>query len=124
MAEALLKSLGGDRFEVHSAGIEPGTLNPLAVTAMKAIGIDISSNLTKSVFDYYKDGSVFDYVITVCDETSGERCPVFPGITKRMHWSFSDPSSFAGSAEEKLEKTVMVREQILTRLKSWLKTLE
>jgi arsenate reductase len=123
MAEALLKSLGGDKFEVQSAGIEPGILNPLAVAAMKDAGIDISSKLTKSVFDYFKDGSIFNYVITVCDETSAERCPIFPGLATRLHWSFRDPSSFEGSFEEKLIKTIAVREEIKAKILDWLNML-
>ena len=80
MAEAFLKQLAGDRFEVESAGIEPGALNPIVVDAMKEIGIDISGNQTKDVFDFLKRGKAFSYVITVCDEASGERCPIFPGV--------------------------------------------
>lgn len=80
MAEAFLNNLGGDRFEAVSAGLEPGTLNPLVVEVMKEAGIDISQNRTKSVFDLFKKGELFSYVITVCDEASAQRCPVFPGL--------------------------------------------
>jgi arsenate reductase len=120
MAEALLNQLAGDRFEAASAGIEPGQLNPIAVEAMRQIGIDISKNSTKSVASMIESGPSFDYVITVCDETSAERCPVFPGMTKRLHWSFPDPSSFTGSLDEKLAATEKVREQIRDRLVQWL----
>lgn len=119
MAEALLKKIGGSDFEVESAGLEPGTLNPLAVDAMKRIGIDISKNPTKKVFDMFKEGRLFSHVITVCDETSAERCPIFPGITTRVHWSFEDPSSFQGTYEEKLKKTEAVRDQIAEKIKSF-----
>ncbi len=102
MAEAFLKALGGERFEVYSAGIEPGALNPLVVEVMKEIGIDISKNKTKDVEDFYKKGETFSYVITVCDQASAEMCPIFPGVVKRLHWSFADPSSFAGPHEERL----------------------
>src|SRR5271156_3809958 len=105
MAEAFLNQICGEFFEAHSAGIEPGKLNPLVVEAMQEIGIDISGNKTKAVFDFIKSGRIFSYVITVCDETSAERCPIFPGVTKRLHWGFPDPSSFQGSVEEKLAKT-------------------
>jgi len=96
MAEAFLKQMAGDRFEVESAGLEPGKLNPLAVEVMGEIGIDISQNKTKSVFDFYKQGKRYDYVITVCDESHAGRCPVFLGtaVTNRMHWAFDDPSEF------------------------------
>jgi arsenate reductase (thioredoxin) len=120
MAEALLKEMAGDRFEVESAGLEPGKLNPLAVEVMKEIGLDISQNKTKSAFELFKAGKLYTHVITVCDETSAERCPFFPGITTRLHWSFADPSSFTGSHEEKLEKTRAVREAIRRKIQSWL----
>ena len=79
---------------------------------MREVGIDISGNQTKAVFDIYKSGKPFAYVITVCDEASAERCPIFPGITQRLHWSFADPSSFQGTHEERLAKTCEVRDTI------------
>jgi arsenate reductase len=124
MAEALLRKIAGDRFEVESAGLDPGVLNPLAVEVMKEIGIDISQNKTKSAFDLFKEGKLYTHVITVCDETSAEKCPIFPGITTRLHWSFADPSSFTGNHEEKQEKTRQVREAIGGKIKAWLKELE
>jgi arsenate reductase (thioredoxin) len=124
MAEALLKKIAGDRFDVESAGLEPGVLNPLAVEVMKEIGIDISQNKTKSAFDLFKEGSLYTHVITVCDETSAEKCPFFPGITSRLHWSFADPSSFTGTWEEKLEKTRQVREDIREKITAWLKEMD
>jgi arsenate reductase len=124
MAEAWLKHLGGDRFDAQSAGLEPGTLNPLAVEVMKEVGIDISANLTKSVFDLHKQGLIFDDVITVCDESSSERCPVFPGIVKRLHWSFENPSSFKGTWEEKVAKTRVVRDQIKAKAAAWIQDLK
>ena len=123
MAEAFLKALGGERFEVYSAGIEPGVLNPLVVDVMKEIGIDISGNKTKSVFGFYEKGELFSYVVTVCDQASAEMCPIFPGVTKRLHWSFADPSSFAGTHEEKLEQTRAVRDAIKERVEEWLREL-
>ncbi|HUL44952.1 MAG TPA: arsenate reductase ArsC [Bacteroidota bacterium] len=116
MAEAFLKKYGSERFEVESAGIEPGKLNPIVVDAMKEIGIDISMNRTKGVFDFLKQGKHFHYVITVCDETSGERCPIFPGVSERLHWNFDDPSGFTGSYEEKLKRTRAVRDEIEKRI--------
>jgi arsenate reductase len=124
MAEALLKKIAGDRFEVESAGLEPGVINPLAVEVMKEIGIDISGNQTKSVFDLFKEGKLYTYVITVCDEASAEKCPFFPGITTRLHWSFSDPSGFTGMHEEKLEKARQVREVIRKKIIDWLKEMD
>jgi len=112
MAEAFLNNLAGDRFDAESAGLEKGTLNPLAVEAMREVGIDISANQTKSVFDVYKQGALFNYVVTVCDEASAERCPVFPGPAKRLHWGFADPSALTGSHEEKLEAVRRIRDGI------------
>ena len=121
MAEAFLKKYGGDSFEVESAGLEPGKLNPIVIEAMQEIGIDISQNKTKSVFDFYKQGKLYDYVVTVCDESQSERCPIFPGIAQQLHWGFPDPSGFDGSYEEKLNKTKEVRDQIEAKIKDWFK---
>ncbi len=93
MCEAFLKHYAGDRFDAQSAGLEPGELNPLAVEAMAEIGIDISQNKTKSVFDVWKSGEVFQYVIAVCDKEAAEKCPIFPGLTTRLHWPLVDVSS-------------------------------
>jgi arsenate reductase len=119
MAEAWLNTLHGDRFEAQSAGIEPGTLNPLVVQAMEEEGIDISKNRTKSVFDVLKSGELFSWVITVCDEANAERCPVFPGMTKRLHWSFRDPASLSGSLEEKMTAVRKIRDDIKAAIKQW-----
>src|SRR5213592_2422426 len=89
MAEAFLNQLCGDQFEAHSAGLEPGKLNPIVVEAMQEVEIDLSANKTKSVDSTLKSGRMFEYVVTVCDETSAERCPIFPGVTTRLHWGFT-----------------------------------
>ena len=123
MAEALLKDIGGGAFHVESAGFEPGKLNPLAIEVMKEEGIDISQNQTKRVFDMYKAGRSFQYVIAVCDAANAERCPIFPGITRKINWSFKDPSSFEGSWEEKLEKTREVRDEIKETIQKWVPTV-
>ena len=123
MAEAFLKKYGGDKFEVESAGIEPGKLNQTVVDVMKEVGIDISKNKTKSVFDFYERGNTYNYVITVCDETNAEMCPVFPSISKKLHWGFFDPSGFTGSIEEKLKGSREVRNQIESKIKDWIKDL-
>lgn len=123
MAEAFLKKWAGDTFEVESAGLEPGKLNPVVVEVMKEVGIDISGNKTKSVFDFLKQGKLYRYVITVCDESQSERCPVFPGVSHRLHWGFADPSAFAGPEEERLRKTREVRSQIEAKIKCWLNSL-
>ncbi len=120
MAEAFLKQMAGDRFEVESAGLEPGKLNLVVVEVMKEVGIDISQNKTKSVFDFYKQGKQYDYVITVCDESQSGSCPVFPGKSERFHWGFADPSRFQGTLEDKMQKTREVRDKIKHRIIEWL----
>ncbi|MCU0822618.1 MAG: arsenate reductase ArsC, partial [Spirochaetes bacterium] len=80
-------------------------------------------NKTKNVFDFYREGKLFSYVITVCDQASAERCPIFAGITRRLHWSFEDPASFTGTEEEKLRKTITVRDFIKTKIEKWLEEL-
>ena len=122
MAEAFLKKYAGDRFEVESAGLEPGKLNPLVIEAMQESGIDISRNETKSAFDFYKQGRQYDYVITVCDESQSGACPVFPGAGNRLHWGFPDPSGFQGSHDEKLGKTREVRDQIEHAIRQWVRS--
>ncbi|GAB3366840.1 arsenate reductase ArsC [Arachidicoccus ginsenosidivorans] len=112
MAEAFLNELGADAFIAESAGLEPGTLNPYVVEAMAEAGIDISGKQTKAVFDLFRQGKPFNAVITVCDAASAERCPVFPGMTKRIAWSFPDPSGFKGTKEEILAQTREVRDEI------------
>ena len=123
IAEALLRHLGGEHFDAESAGFEPGTLNPIVVESLKEIGIDISQAKTKSVFDLYKQGRMYQYVVTVCDESKAERCPIFPGLVRdRMHWSFQDPSSFDGPHDERLAKTRVVRDQIKEKIEGFIKT--
>ena len=122
MAEAYLNYFGEGRFEAESAGLEPGVLNPRVVQVMKEDGIDISRNKTKGVFDMIKQGRLFHYVVTVCDETSAEKCPVFPGIAQRLHWSFPDPSALTGSEEEKLKRTREIRDTIKAQVRTWVTT--
>ena len=121
MAEELLRKMASDRFDVESAGLEPGKLNPIVVEALKADGIDITGKATKGVFDLFKNGNKYDYVITVCDEASAERCPVFPGLAQRFHWGFTDPSKFTGTPEQRLAQTNNVKEEIRQQLIQWLK---
>ena len=119
MAEAFLNQICGEQFEAYSAGLEPGNLNPIVVEAMQEIAIDISGNQTKAVFDMYNSGKSFAYVITVCDETSAERCPIFPGVTTRLHWSFPDLSALQGSHDEKLARTREIRDAIKAKVEEW-----
>ena len=112
IAEALLNTLCGDAFEAESAGLEPGTLNPLAVAVLREVGIDIADKETRGVSEVIESGKQFDCVITVCDETSAEQCPLFPAATTRLHWSLPDPSKFEGDWEERLEQSRRVRNSL------------
>ena len=123
MAEAWLNRICSEQFEAESAGLEPGTLNPLVVETMQEVGIDISGHPTRAVSDVIRSGKAFAYVITVCDETNAERCPIFPGITKRLHWSFPDPSELTGTKEEKLVKVRQIRDTIKAQVEQWCETV-
>lgn len=124
MAEAYLKKFGGQKFVTESAGLETGTLNPLAVEVMREDGIDISGNKTKNVFDFFKEGRMYNYVITVCDEASAASCPIFPGVHKKINWSFADPSAFTGLYDEKIIATRKVRDQIKISVQRFVSELE
>jgi arsenate reductase len=124
MAEAFLNQLGDENFVAESAGLEPGKLNPNVITVMQEVGIDISQNSTKSVFDMLEQGREYDAVITVCDAASAEACPVFPGKAKKLGWSFSDPSQFTGTLEEKLEQTRKVRDEIKEKIAGFIETYQ
>lgn len=113
MAEGLLRHLGGDRFEVMSAGTEATHVRPQAIEVMGEIGIDISRQESKTLERYL--GEPFDYVITVCD-AANETCPIFPGAENRLHWSFKDPSQATGGEEERLEVFRTVRDEILIHI--------
>jgi arsenate reductase len=121
MAEAFLNKYGEGNFEVESAGLEPGKLNSLAIETMKQEGIDISQNSTNDVFDFQRQGKFFDYVITVCDKEAADRCPVFPGQHKKIHWSFADPSQLQGTQDEKLAATGKIRDQIKMSVMQFIK---
>ena len=123
MAEAFCNQFSNGKVAAQSAGIEPGKLNPLAVKVMAEEGIDISNNKVKSVQRFIDAGEKFDFVITVCDETSAERCPVFPGSGQRLHFCFEDPSALSGSEEVKMKKIRIIRDQIKNRIKEWLEKI-
>ena len=121
MAEAFLNEFAGERFEAESAGLEPGTLNPLVVKAMVEVGIDIAAKKTRSVFDLLRQGEWFGWVITVCDESQAEACPIFPGTGSRDHWGFPDPAAFTGSDEERMEQVRVLRDRIAEKVKEWIR---
>ena len=119
MAEGLLRHDSGGDFEVASAGVEASFVRPQAIKVMSEIGIDISNHHSKSVEEFL--GQEFDYVITVCDNAN-ERCPVFTGNVKRIHWSLDDPAAVTGEEEVKLETFRRVRDEIRERLRGFVKT--
>ena len=117
IAEGLLRNLTSEQFEVCSAGTERTRVQPLAIQAMREIGIDISGHRSKTLDEFA--GEQFDYVITVCDRAN-ESCPIFPGTTERIHWSFDDPTAATGSEEQKLRAFRTVRDAIQQRLRMFL----
>ncbi|MDP2813054.1 MAG: arsenate reductase ArsC [Erysipelotrichaceae bacterium] len=119
IAEKFLNSEYGDMFVAESAGLQTKEINPLAIHVMSEINLDISKNSSDSVFDFYKQGRLYHHVITVCSREAEEKCPVFPGIQKRIHWDLPDPEEFEGTPEEKLEKARQLRDQIRNRVRGF-----
>jgi arsenate reductase len=119
MAAAWLNYLCADYFEAQSAGLEPGVLNPLVVAVMQEVGIDLSGKKTQRVFDVWESGQMFQYVVTVCSEAEAEGCPIFPGVTTRLHWPFPDPSKLTGTEAEKLQATRKIRDEIRMKIETW-----
>src|SRR4029077_4893514 len=115
MAAALMNKSCGEFFEAQSAGLEPGTLNPLVVEALRDLGVDISQNKTQCVFDIWKSGQIFQFVVTVCSEAEAEGCPIFPGVTSRLHWPFDDPSKFTATHAKKFKRPAPSRDKIQTK---------
>jgi arsenate reductase len=123
MAEAFLRQYAESDFEAYSAGLQPRGINPLTIQVMSEIGIDISAQYSKGV-EVYLGKKFFHYLITVCDHAE-KNCPTtWPGVTRRMHWSFDDPAAFEGSLEEKLIKFRQIRDQIEVKILSWLEELK
>lgn len=116
MAEGLLRSSGGDRFDVCSAGTKPGIVRPEAIAVMAELGIDLSGHRSKHVREF--EGQDFDCVITVCDDAK-ESCPVFPGNTRRIHWSFPDPAAVDGNEMERLAAFRRVRDSLAETLRDF-----
>jgi arsenate reductase len=116
MAEGLLRAVAGNRFEVFSAGTEPGFVRPQAIAVMSELGIDISDHRSKSLTEFLNDE--FDYVITVCDHAN-QRCPIFPGRVKRIHWSIDDPV-ISGSEETQLAAFRRARDELQDRIQAFL----
>ena len=121
MTETFLKAIGGERFNVESAGFEPKPINPYVIEAMKEVGYDLSDNTSDSVMQFFKEGRLYDYVITVCDESVENECPVFPGIARRLHWPFPDPKKVSGTDAEKLQKVRSIRDDIKRQIYLFIK---
>ncbi len=119
MAEGLFRSALGDKFEVFSAGTRPSSVRPEAIDVMREIGIDISGHRSKSVNEFL--GQQFRYVITVCDNAK-ESCPVFPGRSERIHWSFEDPAAVEGNEEERKAAFRRIRDHIAERVREFART--
>jgi len=120
MAEAFFNQYAQAGDSAESAGLEPGKLNQNVVRVMGEKGIDISGNETKGVFNLYKEGRTYSHIITVCDAEAAQRCPIFPGISRIIMWSFPDPSGFVGSDEEIMEQTRVVRDTIEAKVKAFI----
>jgi arsenate reductase len=118
MAEALLRKMAGNHFEVHSAGLEPTVIHPMTVKVLEEIGIDTSEQYAKPLTTYLGK-THFSYLITVCSKAE-ERCPFFPGMGQRLHWPFDDPAEFEGSDKERLDFFRTIRDQIQARIQQWL----
>ncbi|NTW71339.1 MAG: arsenate reductase ArsC [Eubacteriaceae bacterium] len=114
IAETILNHKYGEHFIAESAGLEKKEISPLAIQVMKEYGIDISQHSVDSVFDFYKEGRLYHYIITVCSKEVEAQCPIFPGIRNRMNWDLEDPEEFTGTLEEKLEEARILRDKIET----------
>ena len=121
MAAAFLNKICPAQFEAHSAGLEAGVINPLAIEAMAEAGIDISENKPQLVFDAWRSGIVFTHVIRVCSEAeaAGRACPIFPSPTKRLSWPFENPATFQGSHAVRLAQMRLVRDAIESKIRNW-----
>jgi arsenate reductase (thioredoxin) len=122
MAEALLKQRAGDRFEVHSAGLEPKGIHPFTLQVMEELGYDLRDQRSKDVSEYLGKHH-FGYLITVCAHAE-EHCPrTFLGVSERMHWPIEDPAAFVGSDAETLERFRQARDELAERIEAWLAEL-
>jgi arsenate reductase len=119
MAEAFLRHYGGERFEAHSAGLEPKEIHPYTVRVMEELGIDLSGQRSKDVMEYLGQRH-FSYLITVCAHAEANCPKVFPGVGQRIHWALEDPAAFEGSEEAKLGKFRQIRDEIAERIQTWI----
>ncbi|RJR46760.1 MAG: arsenate reductase ArsC [Desulfobacteraceae bacterium] len=120
MAETFLNSLGKGRFHAESAGLEPRETNPLVLRVMREEGYDLEGRKGNSIFEFFKEGRLYDYVVYVCASEDEDRCPVFPGVRKSLHWPFPDPSKLEGTEDEKLSQVRYIRDQIKGKVETWI----
>lgn len=113
---ALLRRMGGERFEVYSAGTRPKGINPYTVRVLEEHQIGVEGERSKHVSEF--EGQSFDYVITVCD-SAAEECPIFPGAPERIHWSLQDPAAVEGTDEERLDAFRRTVIELKTRLSTF-----
>lgn len=124
MAEAWLRALGGGRYAVESAGLEPGQINPLVAEVMREVGIDLTGKRTQDVFELYRAGKGYDFVVAVCSKEAADRCPVFPGARGvRLHWPFDDPAAVTGSHEARLELVRAIRDEIRRKIEAFVEVV-
>ena len=116
MAEEYVRRFGGEDFQVESAGLAPTSINPLVVEVMAEEGVDLAGKRTRKAFDLFRAGQMYDYVVTVCSESVEEQCPVFPGVTHRLHLPFPDPAQASGDHEQKLAQVRAIREAIKQKM--------
>jgi len=121
MAEHLLRKLGGEHFNVCSAGTHPRGVHPMTIRVLDEAHIDASNARSKSL-DEFTDQK-FDYIITVCNKAR-DACPNFPGDTQHIHWGFDDPAAFEGSDEERLKLFRQVYTEMLGRIRSWIAAID
>jgi len=124
IAEAILNYKYGDIFEAESGGLTVKEINPLAIEVMKDYGIDISKNKANCVFDFFNEGRLYEYVITVCSKEAEKECPIFPGIRKRINWNLEDPEAFTGTEDEKYQKAIHLMSEIENRIDDFAKPVE
>ncbi|MFP4295360.1 MAG: arsenate reductase ArsC, partial [Halothiobacillaceae bacterium] len=120
MAEAYLNTLGADRFEAESAGLEPRRIDPRVVRLMAEDGIDLSCAKADDIMEFFREHRLYDYVIYVCERAVEKNCPVFPGVRHTLRWPFENPANIAGDDAEALDRVRVIRDQIKTRITEWI----
>lgn len=121
IAEAIMNKKYGEKFIAESAGLNKGEIHPLAIKVMNDYGIDITNSETDSVFEFYKEGRFYSYVITVCSREAEKECPIFPGTIKGFNWELENPEYYTGTEDEKYQKAIELRDEIERRIDEFVK---